>query len=612
MKSLEKTAPEIYAEFQAGNFVIKRSKNLFNQVPPDQATEWMNRMCKVSGGIIGITRSDQARDRFCATWAVRSQISQATKVLFGLLDDEEENTFTRTDAMPFRVKMDEEKVKELVQQFVSLDVFGTSMKTMVSEIEASSSDQPVSSRLVALATKDVAGEDISKDLLSAEGKGKLLLIKYTEQRLKEKKVGFFDTIKKQNSKTFATLYKVPMTGKQSEKKLLKADRKLLQRLFNAASSGRSVQTADILKHELSPVPLSLAKQDGQMNTTSKSDLLFLLTTAMGIETPSDIPESDMQTCVLIDGHAKIQALGKPQGCSSFGDYADTFVASVFKHLRHTTTRVDVTFDRYLGLQSIKSSTRIKRTAKRRPVRKLIQGPEVPLPQVWSQFIALEDNKADLATYLSTELLRKAETLVGNCEVVAGGGFPDPVNTKSSKREVTALSANHEEADTRLILHANDAIQNNYKRIIVICRDTDVLLLLLYHLGHTEAEVWMVSGTSKQKKCYPVHTIASKLDDNLLANILGFHALTGCDTTSSFSGIGKKTCWKQYLEAPKLLQSIGRGLNLHKVEEFVFRLYGGCIETETVDIDLKRFNLFSKARKGLELLPPTKMPLSCTV
>ena len=75
------------------------------------ATEWMNRMFKVSGGIIGITRSDQARDRFCGTWAVRSQISQATKVLFGLLDDEEENTFARNDAMPFRVKMDEEKVK---------------------------------------------------------------------------------------------------------------------------------------------------------------------------------------------------------------------------------------------------------------------------------------------------------------------------------------------------------------------------------------------------------------------------------------------------------------------------------------------------------------------
>ena len=605
MRSLEKTAPEIYREFQAGNFVIKRSQNLFNQVPPDQATEWINKMCKVSGGIIGITRSDQARDRFCATWAVRSHVSQVTKVLFGLLDDEEENTFARNDAMPSRVKLDEEKVKELVKQFVSLDVFGTSMKTQISESEASSEDQPVASRLVALATKDVAVDDISKDLLSAEEKGKLLVTEFTEQRLKEKNVGFFDTIKKQNSKTFATLYKIPATEKQSEKKLLKADRKLLQRLFNAASSGRSVQTADILKHELSPVPLSLAKPDGQMNQTSKSDMLSLLTTALEIETPSDIPKSELQTCVLIDGHATIQALGKPHGCNTFGDYADAFLTSVFKHLRHTTTRVDVTFDRYLGQQSIKSSTRTKRTAKRRPVRKLIQGPKVPLPQVWTQFIALEDNKADLATYLSEKLLQKAESLEGNCEVVAGGGFPDPVNTKSSKRDVTDLSANHEEADTRLILHGKDGIQNGYKRVIVICRDTDVLLLLLYHLGRTGAEIWMVSGTSKQKKCYPVHIIASKLNDDTLENILGFHAMTGCDTTSSFSGIGKKTCWKQYLETPKLLQSLGRDLNVQEVEEFVIRLYGGCVETEGVDIDLIRFNLFSKARKGLELLPPTK-------
>ena len=78
-------------------------------------------------------------------------------------------------------------------------------------------------------------------------------------------------------------------GKLSEKKLLKADRRLLQRLFNAASSGRSVQTADILKHELSPVPLSLAKPGREMNTTAKSDLLFLLTTAQNIAVPAQVP-----------------------------------------------------------------------------------------------------------------------------------------------------------------------------------------------------------------------------------------------------------------------------------------------------------------------------------
>ena len=116
---------------------------------------------------------------------------------------------------------------------------------------------------------------------------------------------------------------------------------------------------------------------------------------------------------------------------------------------------------------------------------------------------------------------------------------------------------------------------------------------------------MVSGTSKQRKCYPVYIIASKLDGDILNNILGFHALTGCDTTSSYSGVSKKTCWKQYLNTPRLLQSIGRDVNVLEVEEFVYRLYGGSVESEEANIDLLRFNLFSKARKGLELLPPTK-------
>ena len=39
MKNLESIAPEVYAEFMNGNFVVKRSKRRFNQVPVDQATE---------------------------------------------------------------------------------------------------------------------------------------------------------------------------------------------------------------------------------------------------------------------------------------------------------------------------------------------------------------------------------------------------------------------------------------------------------------------------------------------------------------------------------------------------------------------------------------------
>ena len=93
-------------------------------------------------------------------------------------------------------------------------------------------------------------------------------------------------------------------------------------------------------------------------------------------------------------------LGKPHECQSFGDCADVFYKAVIKHLHGSTKRVDITFDCHLGIDSIKSATRSVRTGKLRPIHKLIQGPGVPLPQVWNQFMAMDENKADLAHFLS--------------------------------------------------------------------------------------------------------------------------------------------------------------------------------------------------------------------
>ena len=67
MKGLETSHQELYEEFMNGNFVVKKRDGKFNQVPIDQATEWQNKICKISNGIIGITRNDTARDKFCIT-----------------------------------------------------------------------------------------------------------------------------------------------------------------------------------------------------------------------------------------------------------------------------------------------------------------------------------------------------------------------------------------------------------------------------------------------------------------------------------------------------------------------------------------------------------------
>ena len=105
---------------------------------------------------------------------------------------------------------------------------------------------------------------------------------------------------------------------------------------------------------------------------------------------------------------------------------------------------------------------------------------------------------------------------------------------SNMRNVENLSSNHEEANTRIIVHTLDVIRQGYKRVLVKCLHTDVLLLLIIHAGSLDVEVWMVSGTSKNLECHicTAHTIARTFPDMVLANGLSFHAFTGCDSTSS--------------------------------------------------------------------------------
>ena len=155
-------------------------------------------------------------------------------------------------------------------------------------------------------------------------------------------------------------------------------------------------------------------------------------------------------------------------------------------------------------------------------------------------MALEGNKADLGLLFSNHIIERspAEQPV----VVVAGGFAEAITLKSSDPdlEVSSLRANHEEADTRLILHC---IHSHLETIVAVVRDTDVLLLLLARydsMGCTR--LYMKAGTSNAPKYFPVHEIRMLLSIDLVDTLLAFHAITGCDGVSQFSGHGKKTAW----------------------------------------------------------------------
>ena len=380
----------------------------------------------------------------------------------------------------------------------------------------------------------------------------------------------------------------------------------MQQLFNASQAGRKVEISEIMKHELSPVPLSLAKLNGDMQACTKADLLNILTTEIGVSTSSLLPEPDpdIKTCVIIDGHALIQALGKPSNCRTFDDYSKEFIKIALGKLDRSVKRFDVVFDRYTGKDSIKASTRNKRAGKTKLSIRRIIGDDVPLPQVWSQFISLDDNKADIARFLSHRLIAHGTRIQEQTEIITGGGFEDIQTTQSSKDGIVPqLQGDHEEADTRMIVHAVDAIAKGFKRVLVHSRDTYVFLMMIHFLGDLSADVWMVSGTARQRKNYPISKIALQLPKEVVANILGYHSLTGCDTTSAFSGRGKRSSWKIYMQHPELLQGVGRDGPAELAEEFVCRLYGS--QTPSRGLDCARSAIFQKGQIALEMLPPTR-------
>ena len=92
-----------------------------------------------------------------------------------------------------------------------------------------------------------------------------------------------------------------------------------------------------------------------------------------------------------------------------------------------------------------------------------------LPSNFKLFLSLSANKAELASFLSEALVEIAPELQPSQKLVVAGGFNDVMKVWTSTDRVNhSLSSNHEEADTRLILHAKDAALEGYQRCVIQC------------------------------------------------------------------------------------------------------------------------------------------------
>ena len=135
-----------------------------------------------------------------------------------------------------------------------------------------------------------------------------------------------------------------------------------------------------------------------------------------------------RSTLVIDGKALVMALGRPSECTTFDNLADTFLKAVLV-CGKDYDRIDVAFDRYRET-SIKCATTKKRSRGHAPIRRALENGTVPLLMSWYNFLALDENKADLARFLWEKILADAPV-----SKIIIEGFQDEDTVKCSRPSV---------------------------------------------------------------------------------------------------------------------------------------------------------------------------------
>ena len=147
-----------------------------------------------------------------------------------------------------------------------------------------------------------------------------------------------------------------------------------------------------------------------------------------------------------------------------------------------------------------------RTRRGKGIRQRI-GPSNTIPGNLQEFLRIKDNKIELFSFFatSTATIATDKQVISTCHTGV-------LCTQS--RDMSGLApCTHEEADTRILLHLEDAVKQGYNKVSIRTVDTDVVVLAYL----------------------PAHEMADALGPDRCVALPMFH-----DTVSCFGGRGKRT------------------------------------------------------------------------
>ncbi|MES9881863.1 MAG: hypothetical protein ABW185_13375 [Sedimenticola sp.] len=591
MVELEWKHPDIHKEFMKGNFVVQKSRKKFSLIPKDHSHEQTTKVMKSDGGISNIYDNPDTLDDHILALPEKlraiAEFEEAAKTVSALPD------------------LGHHEESESIQKQFAKDV------TSLLEVMRASGNPFLKDSgpdLITLHTREVMNEESSEVFINACEKGKQLHNCYVNDRLINGTVAITDTIKRHIVPTFAK--PVESKSRNSKVSMVKRDASLVTQLFLSMQSRQDADLDEFFRYENQKEPPAISDK-GKLRSGKKSDILDCL------EIPKVTGPSDV-TAKVLDGAAIVHMV-QPTKATNFAEYVTRhFMPFIASNMQGEVQRLDIVWDTYPE-ESLKLQAQEKRGTGTMVARTVVKG-STAIPTSWKHFLQNRDNKVNLFRFLSNAVVDASANI---SQVLLYSTKDDLVivNTIHGKSQAdlqTISPCNHEEADGRMFLHVADASRQGHSKVLVRTVDSDVVVIGISMFQHLRLEeLWIDFGTGKSHRHIPVHTIVQNLGPEKCCALPLFHSYTGCDTTSSFYGIGKKTAWATWSTFPDLTETLTtllkspeemtlESIHMQRLEKFTVMMYSKTSNASRVNE--ARRQLFSQGTRSLDMIPPTQQAL----
>ena len=347
-------------------------------------------------------------------------------------------------------------------------------------------------------------------------------------------------------------------------------------LVKAAMTDDFIDLQHILSYPVTKIPLSLAHVDGTPTKTDKAVLVKILHSKQTHQYEDATPSS----AVVVDDGLILHEVLPHHINSTYGKIVRDIMIKVCASKEKT---IHLLLDRYVQ-PSIKDVERVKRGANVDKIKFIISGPDQQQKMKGTELLKHGTFKEGLSQLLMSEIQKEhyASVIANKTVYVSHGGncvrLSNDANNVLVVDKPEEFQGSHEEADTLIAFHAHK-ISGTVK---VRSSDTDVLIVLigLAPMITPTSKIMVDFGTANHRKLINVTDISEQLEKTragLSEALLGFHALTGCDFTSSFYRKGKNIPFTYLEKNPKHILSLrslcSQSVDQTGVTEYVCQLYG---------------------------------------